>query len=437
MQLNSPGSIAAALAGATCALLSTHSHAGEPGSWDINAAILYYGEDGGRVQALEPVIAATGYFADDAQLNIKLTLDTLTGASPNGAAPSGQVQTFTRPSGQGGYTVAANTAPLDDTFKDTRAAANITWAAAINSDWRYSSGVNISAEHDYFSAGLSGSLTRFLNEKNTELTLGLGASSDIIKPEGGEPKALYRMADPNAVNFKSLYDESRASDGSSKTLFDGLIGITQVINHRTIMQFNYSLSASNGYLTDPYKILSVIDHTNGSTYLDTADKAVYVYEKRPDSRTKQALFWQTKYMLGNGDVLDGSYRYMTDDWGVASHTFDLKYRWQMQHAYIEPHLRYYTQSAADFYHRFAWDADYNADSEKLSLNNASADYRLGDLTGTTIGIKYARKINQQEFSVRAEYFVQSNTGDKGVGALLQQDLYPDTKAVMFTLGYGF
>ena len=44
--------------------------------------MLYYGEDNGRVQALEPVVAATRYFADEQQLGIKLTLDSLTGASP-------------------------------------------------------------------------------------------------------------------------------------------------------------------------------------------------------------------------------------------------------------------------------------------------------------------------------------------------------------------
>ncbi|HEY6527994.1 MAG TPA: DUF3570 domain-containing protein [Cellvibrionaceae bacterium] len=437
MQLTKTRSIAQALAGATCTLLGTLIHAGTPGSWDVDTAILYYGEDGGRVQALEPVIGITGYFADDAQLNAKLTIDTLTGASPNGATPSSQPQTFTRPSGKGGYTIEPNTAPLDDTFKDTRAAVNVAWAAPINNDWRYSSGINISAEHDYFSGGLSGTITRYLNEKNTELTLGVAASSDTIKPEGGKPKALSRIPDSRVANFQQVYDASRTEDGDSKTLLDGLIGITQVINNRTIMQLNYSLSTSSGYLTDPYKILSVIDHNSGENYLDGASRAIYIYEQRPDSRTKHALFWQTKYMLKNGDVLDGSYRLMSDDWGITSNTIDLKYHWQLDHAYLEPHLRYYTQSAADFYRRFVWDTDYNNGAQTLILSNASADYRLGDLTGTTLGIKYARQFNQQEFSVRAEYFVQSNSGEQGFGALTQQDLYPDTKAVMFTLGYSF
>ncbi|MEY4588829.1 MAG: hypothetical protein RL497_905 [Pseudomonadota bacterium] len=437
MQLTKLGSIAQALAGASCALLGMNAQAGAPGTWDLDAAVLFYSEDNGRVQALEPVVAATRYFADDAQLNVKLALDTLTGASPNGATPSAQPQTFTRASGKGTYTIAPNEAPLDDTFKDTRAAVNITWAAPINSDWRYSSGLVVSAEHDYFSGGLNGSITRYLNEKNTELTFGLAASSDTITPEGGKPKGLYRVPDASAANFKTQFDAARDGDDDTKSLTDVLLGVTQVINRRTIMQFNYSLSTSSGYLTDPYKLLSVINPVSGSNTIDGDGKAVYVYEQRPDSRTKHALFWQTKYMLTSGDVMDGSYRFMTDDWGVTSHTLDFKYRWQLEHAYVEPHLRYYTQSAADFYHRFLLEKDYSAELGKTTLENASADYRLGDLTGTTLGVKYARQFNQQEFSVRAEYFVQSNSGETGMGVLSQQDLYPDTQALMLTLGYSY
>lgn len=437
MQLTKSGTIAQALAGATCALLGLNTQAGEPGSWDFDTAVLYYGEDNGRVQALEPVVAATRYFADEQQLGIKLTLDSLTGASPNGATPSDQPQTFTRPSGKGSYTIAPGEAPLDDTFKDTRGALNLNWSSPINSDWRYSTGFNFSAEHDYFSAGLNGSITRYLNDKNTELTLGLAAASDSVKPEGGVPKGLGRVANPGKANFWPSFEATRQGDSDSKTLTDVLLGVTQVINKRTIMQFNYSLSSSSGYLTDPYKLLSVIDANTGKTAVDGSGAPIYAYEQRPDSRTKHAFFWQTKYMLERGDVIDGSYRFMTDDWGVTSHTIDLKYHWQLDHAYLEPHLRYYLQSEADFYHRYALSTDYDSATQTLKLSDASADYRLGELTGTTIGLKYARQFNQQEFSVRAEYFLQSNSGDKGIGALANQELYPDTKAVMFTLGYSF
>lgn len=447
MQLTTPtprtGKIAQALAGATCALLSVNSAQaaapGTPGTWRFDTAVLYYGEDNSRVSALEPVVLATRFFEDDKQLSAKFVLDSLTGASPTGATPSAQPQTFTRPSGNGTYVIPAQQAPLDDTFKDTRGAFTLNWAAPLNSDWRYTSGLYVSAEYDYHSLGLNGSLTRYLNDKNTELTLGLSGSFDRASPHGGIPNGLSRVPLKAQANFDERYKAERPTDNDDKNLVDLLLGVTQVLNKRTIMQFNYSLSASSGYMTDPFKMLSLIDPSSGETAQDSQGFNLYVHERRPDSRTKHALYWQTKYMLPKGDVIDASYRFMTDDWGVSSHTLDFKYRWQWEKSYLEPHMRYYSQSAADFYQRYLKNtpSTYNASTEKALMDYASADYRLGELTGTTLGVKYAKTFNHQEFSGRLEYFVQSNSGDSGFGALTKQNLYPDTKAVMFTLGYSF
>jgi hypothetical protein len=441
---SSKGAIATALASATCALISGHSSdalgaaAGKPGTWDFDTAVLYYAEDSDRVVAIEPVIAATRYFEDDKQFYAKLVVDSLTGASPTGATPSSQVQTFTRPSGKGSYEVAPGETPLDDTFKDTRGALTLNWSAPINSDWRYSTGLYLSSEFDYQSAGLNGSLTRYLNEKNTELTLGLSAASDTIKPYGNIPKSLSRVPNNSQADFNQAFANSRVGDSDTKSLTDVLLGVTQVINRRTLMQFNYSLSSASGYMTDPFKLLSVIDGTTGKNEIGSNNLPVYVYEQRPDSRTKHAFYWQTKYMLDGGDVIDGSYRFMTDDWGVNSHTIDLKYRLQFKHSYLEPHLRVYQQSEADFYKRYLLDTQYNATTAQATVENASADYRLGDMTGTTLGVKYAQKVgSSQEFSARLEYYVQSNSGDEGFGDLAKQELYPDTKALMVTLGYSF
>lgn len=446
MQLTSTqrSTLSKSLAAASCVLLSGQCPGVNArdevnnvvGAWNFDTAILLYSEDGGRVQAVEPVISATRHFADDAQLNLKLVVDSLTGASPNGATPSARAQTFTTPSGKSDYTIAASANPLDDTFKDTRTALAATWSTPINSTWAYSAGLYGSSEYDYQSFGANGNLSRFTNDKNTQWTLGAAYSSDIVKPVGDLPVGLARVAVKGDPDFADYFGTTRYGDTESKKLTDLLVGVTQIINRRTIMQWNYSWSSASGYLTDPYKLLSVINATNGDNLLSANGIPLYVAEKRPDSRTKHALFWQTKYMRENGHVIDGSYRFMTDDWGVNSHTLELKYRWQLAHYYLEPHLRLYTQTAADFYQRYLLDTDYQGGNPTLS--HASADYRLGDLTGTTLGVKYARSLGtDQELSVRVEYFLQSNTGNEGFGLLAQQELYPDTKAVMVTLGYSF
>src|SRR5690606_8722353 len=140
---------------------------------------------------------------------------------------------------------------------------------------------------------------------------------------------------------------------------------TQVMNRRWIMQLNYNLSAASGYMTDSYKVFTLIDPLTGVT-LSAADLggpaigvgAGQVYELRPDSRTKHALYWENRYSRENDDVIAVGYRFMTDDWGISSHTLDLKYRWQLENGwFVQPHVRYYSQSEADFWYESLSQAD--------------------------------------------------------------------------------
>jgi len=94
------------------------------------------------------------------------------------------------------------------------------------------------------------------------------------------------------------------------------------------------------------------------------------------------------------------------------------------------------QSEADFYKRYITKTEYNAGSP--TLTEATSDYRLGDLDGMTVGLKFGHKRdNDHEFNMRVEYYLQSNSGDSGIGLLKDQDLYPDTKALIFQVGYSF
>jgi len=426
------------LASAGCALLSglpTQAQAAELDLWDFDTATLIYAEGDGRVSALEPVISATRNFDSETKLNLKLAIDTLTGASPNGATPSDQAQTFARPSGKGRYTISEGEQPLDDTFKDGRGAFSATWSAPINRDWAYTAGGYLSSEHDYQSLGANGSVSRYLNQKNTTLTFGMNLSSDTLNPEGGLPVGLNRVPTFGSTAFSTDFDNSRDGSSDNKQVVDIILGLTQVIDRKTLVQFNYSLSASSGYLNDPYKIVSVIDDASGANYgghYQLAGNNLYLYEKRPDSRLKQALFWQGKRQLNNGDILDLSYRFMFDDWGINSHTLDLRYRWNLGQHYLEPQLRWYSQSAADFYQRYVTASEYPA------LDDVSADYRLGDLDTYTIGLRYGYHLREgKELYTRVSFYQETNTGQSGIGKLSRQELYPDNTAVMMTVGYRF
>jgi hypothetical protein len=180
-------------------------------------------------------------------------------------------------------------------------------------------------------------------------------------------------------------------------------------------------------MTDPYKFVSVVDSVTG-------EPSRQLFENRPDSRSRQSLYGKYKKTLTNKDIFTASYRYMTDDWGVDSNTFDFTYRFKLNSGYfIQPHLRYYDQSEADFYHYLL------VDGARVP-SDASADYRLGDMEATTVGVKFGREYDEQHsWSVRLEQYVQ--TGDESpseaFGQLAQQDLYPDVEATIVQFNYSF
>jgi hypothetical protein len=154
MQLKNttPRRISPELAAATCALLGQAAAAvavaQELPPWDVDASLLFYSESDGRVRDVSLNALARKELREDSFLDLTLVFDSLTGASPSGAVPSTEVQTFTRPSGEGQYTVAAGEQPLDDTFLDTRTALSATWEWPVTRLARLSVGASMSDEYD-------------------------------------------------------------------------------------------------------------------------------------------------------------------------------------------------------------------------------------------------------------------------------------------------
>lgn len=415
--------ISMTLAAATCALVApamaelSAPEDSEFDSWDVDLGLLIYAESDNQVQAYEGALSITKQIDDERSLNVKGVIDVLTGASPNGAVAQNRVQTFTRPSGNGSYTTAAGETPLDDTFKDTRVALSTQYQHQLSRLWRYSGGANVSKEYDYLALSVNSALARDFNNRNTTASVGLAYAYDTIEPEGGIPNPGVSVDAPN----------NRLEDSETKQTVDLLLGLTQVINRQTLMQLNYSISDVSGYQTDPFKILSVVDSDGWAND--------YVYESRPEQRIKQSLFWRTKYNLQpSGQVVDMSYRYFWDDWGLASHTIDSKWRVPLKNNhFIEPHMRYYYQQAADFYQVYL-------DEGETIPEYMTADYRLGELQTYTFGLKYGFPIAGNEFSVRLEYYLTQVSGDdslaKGVG-MSGVDLYPDKSAIMLQSFYRF
>ena len=420
MQLKKNAKLRQSLTAATCSLLGSAPLAKvvaqEVLPWQLDTAFLYYGEQDGRVEDVSLNMLARKEFSDEHFLNLKVAIDSLTGASPNGALRSTSPQTFTTPSGDSSYTIAPGELPQDDTFLDTRVAINANWQQPWGELSTIDFGANLSNEYDYTSFGVSARFARDFNTRNTTLSAGLAFASDDIDPVGGAPIPFAPM------RGEDIHSSKLGSD--SKDTTDLLLGVSQVLSRRMIVQLNYSLSDSSGYLNDPYKILSVIDPGTGEPAPGFDALNAYRYESRPDSRQKQSLFGKLKYRFDHGTI-DFSYRYMTDDWNIDSSTADLRYRIDLgSSSYIEPHLRFYSQTAAEFY-------STNLTAGEPLPQYASADYRLGDFDGVTVGVKFGHVLaNGNEWSTRLESYSTTGNGPNSI-------VYPDLDAIIFQLSYNF
>lgn len=438
MQLTS-GSLRAALGSAVSALLvpalapaaaQAQTQAGpkttdaatspDTTTWQAEGAVLLYKEGAGRVTALEPVVSLRRVDGNERAWGLKLTLDALTGASPNGAVAQPGVQTFTTPSGKSTYSTPAGRMPLDPTFRDTRLALAATHERPVGAAARASFGLGVSAEHDFASVTASAALAYDLAQKNTTLSLGVALEADRIQPEGGVPQGL-QAAGP-----------ARASGTATRQVADLLLGVTQVMNRRWVTQLNLGLGRGTGHQSDPYKVLSVVDGTSG---LLTGDRLVH--EQRPEQRTRVSLFWQNKVHLTD-DVVDASYRYYSDNWGVRAHTLDLRWRSELGSGwYLEPRVRLHRQSAADFYRPWLLEStEWDSAVHRTALTAASADPRLAAFTGRTLGLKLGLPLRRGEFAVRLEaYRQQQRQPAFAPGALRGLELAPALTAATVFVGY--
>jgi uncharacterized protein DUF3570 len=417
MQLESPDrskSVREKIGAAACLLLAS----GAPGRADtpdsrpstqLDVTGLFY-DEASRVGVVEPMARITRLYPDGQTLFIQLGIDAITGASPTGALPSGQTQTTTSASGRT-TTRAADQIPTTK-FNDTRFAYNGGWVKPFG---RFTSTLEteFSREKDYRSLGASGKLSVDLFHHMTTLTFGAGVNHDAVFPVGGTPDGL---SDPGKII---------STRENPKNVTTGMIGLSRVLTRRWMMAVNVARTSEQGYLTEPYKLLSLVDGTTGLTVGDLTDK-------RPSSRDRTSVLVNSVYHLTE-DVLYASYRYYWDDWNVRSHTFDLKYRHDLDnHAYLEPHLRYYTQTSADFFRSGLIEGD------PLPAF-ATSDYRLGPLNTVTAGATYGFRILDYvgDWSVRAEYigqFGNSHPSD-AVGAQRKFDLYPPVNTISVVVSY--
>jgi hypothetical protein len=246
------------------------------------------------------------------------------------------------------------------------------------------------------------------------VTLGGGVSHDSVFPVGGTPEGL---SDGTIVRTGS----------NAKNVTNVLLGASRVLTRRWLVALNGTQTYERGYLTEPYKLISIMGHVNGSPVGELTDK-------RPSTRNRTSLLFSSVYHLTD-DVAYTSYRYYRDTWDVRSHTVDLKYRHDLgDESYIEPLLRYYQQSAANFF-------TIGIPEGAPLPDFATSDYRLGALRTITIGATYGFRPEfvAGEITIRGQYVRQAGNSSppNAVGIQRGFDLSPPVNIVAFVLGYSF
>lgn len=314
-------------------------------------------EDDSRIRVDSHYGEAEQTWANGATLRAVGLVDTITGATPTGQpVPAGSDQV-----------------PLA-TLEDERRSYQVEYTHPFES-FDLAVGYGSSKEIDYFSDVYSLNNRIYFNQKNTTLLLGYARADDDVTA--------------------AFLPEPRR-----KKVQDVIIGFTQVASPRTTFTANLSAGYEEGYLSDPYKIIQ-----KRTEILPGLELNLTFPENRPSERKKVIGFFSVNHALEEMNAaMEMSYRYLRNDWGIRSHTLEWSWFQRFGERFIlRPGIRYYRQSAADFY---AVDLDDSAIvPPPVATGEApyySADYRLSEMDTWMLGIRGIWVINEH-VSIDATY----------------------------------
>jgi len=198
---------------------------------------------------------------------------------------------------------------------------------------------------DTFTAGVS---QEFFGNMTT-LSFGMGTTSDDITKTGA-----------------SDFSESMTSQSIS-------IGVSQVITKNALLSLDFQEISDEGYLQNPYRFVRVRGFS-GTTLVNDLRPEVY-----PDVRTSDAYALRGRYYLPYRAAIKAEYRSFRDTWSISSDTYQIGYTHPWKEWVFDGTLRYYRQSAADFY--------YDALLVDHQYTYQARDKELSDMESLTLGMK--------------------------------------------------
>ena len=346
-----------------------------------------YREADGRISVRTQSAQVEQDLNPDTKIKLSGTIDAITGATPNGQpAPAGTDQVVL--------------VQMHDRRKAWNGEFDRQFARVA-----VSLGVANSRESDYVSTGWSLNTVTDFNQKNTTLLAGVAGTDDDVK-----------------VFFQPQYVKKRSNDL--------IAGVTQLLDPRTSVTFNVSWGRATGYLADPYKLVQKNIEVIPGIFLRST-----FGENRPAERDKWiALAAVNRAFPKLNGTLDASARFYHDTFGTNSGTLDLAWLQRLGGRFIlSPHLRYYEQGAADFYH-------YRLDDTSIVPVGGppnpqgvfySSDYRLSALRTASYGLKAVWTITDRvQLDAALERYEM-----RGTDGVTSQSAYP--RATIATGGVKF
>lgn len=193
------------------------------------------------------------------------------------------------------------------------------------------------------------------------------------------------------------YSESHAEVGKARTDFADHVnryqyklGVSQVVTKSLLMNLNYEAILEDGYLQSPYRAARLL--------------GLSVPEVYPRTRDSYAVAFGLVKGLGSNDgQLKASahlrYRYFWDNWNIRAHTVELGYGSRLDDRWlVEPHYRFYKQSAASFY----------ANDFSTQMTFMARDRELSDFSSHALGAKasyqlFSRRFNLSRVTLNLDY----------------------------------
>ncbi|WP_374353336.1 DUF3570 domain-containing protein [Chitinimonas sp.] len=320
---------------------------------------------------------------DALQLRFEFAQDSWSGATPITTAPLAAHGNRAIRTGSAGQLITVGASPylngpvtLDRQFTPMQADSS----GKLVADKRLVHTLSSASPETRREASISGALSE--GERSIKLTLGgsdepdyqsryasLGTSWDFNQKLSQLSIALRygqgridATLDHDAAPYitKTAFQSQLIQDGSQQRLHgqrndSGIdLGLSQVIDARSTMQLNLAYSRNSGYLSNPYRAMSVIfvdPRANPANASLLSGDLRALLEQRPGLRRQWSLAANYQRYLPAWDAaLALGYRYFHDDWQIRAHTVNAEWRQALGERWtLTPSLRYYRQSAASFY----------------------------------------------------------------------------------------